>query len=240
VAEALNDAVAQTSEAQFQQIAEQIDESMGGIVELLTYGMQESWQNEARASGGWGEKYANAIKAEVNGNTGEIYVDETLVDKESNKPNMMFVNMVEQGMKSFSIKDALMRSDKAKISSDGVKYMSIPMPVSTPRTAGQGKQQTKFGKREMTREAYNIVKNGGKFSGSLKKGGEVAGLTKYVTRQFHGQYGMFLTVSENSKGFVHPGKAATPVYPKVLAEVNKRIGEVIQEFVKGVVKEYTK
>lgn len=245
VANALESAGSQASEEQFSKIAEAIENSFPGILATLVYGMQEHWKAEARnVSTGWGAKYASAIKAKIEGNKGEVYVDESLTDKISNKPIMMFVQMIEQGMKSFSIKDAVLASEKAKESADGVKYISIPFPIATPRRPGQGTMMSKFGGREMTREMHKFVKSGGKLDvgTTLKiknREIDITGLTRYVTRQRHEQYGIFRTVSEKSQGWQHPGVAAEPVYEKVLAEVNKKIQEVVSEFCREIVKEYT-
>lgn len=241
VAQALEEAGSQASEEQFTKIVEAIDDSMPGVINVLAYGMQEFWKQEAKDSGtGWGNIYANAIKVKQNGDDMEIYVDQDMIDKSSNKPNMMFVKMVEQGQRSFSIKDALLASDKAKVGPDGLKYITVPFPVSTPRKKDQGSPASKFGGREMTREMHKIVKSGGKLkSGILKTGENVAGLTRYVTQQRHSQYGIFRRVSEKSQGWIHPGRGPSPVFPSVVAEVNKRIGEVLSEFCKAIVAEYT-
>lgn len=237
---ALEDVGSEVSEDQFINIANAVDEKFPGVVELLTYGMQEHWKAEAVDSGtGWGQKYANAIMADVTGNKGSVWIDEGLTDKNSNKSNFMFIEMVEKGMKSFSIKDALLASDKAKIGPTGIRYITVPFPVATPRKSNQGKMARKFGGREMTLEAHKIVKSGGKFSGKLKSGQEISGLTRYVTKQRHSQYGIFRRVSENSTGWQHPGKRATPVSPSVQQEAKKRVVEVISEFIKAVVQKYT-
>lgn len=236
----LEEAGSQVSESQFTEIANEINEKFPGVIEVLTYGMQEHWKAEAIGSGtGWGQKYANAIRAEVTGNKGEVWIDEDMTDKNSNKPNMLFVEMVEKGQKSFSIKDALLASEKARTSSTGIKYIIVPFPVRAPSKAGQGKMARKFGGREMTQAAYDIVKSGGKFSGKLKGGQEASGLVQYVTRQRHSQFGMFRMVSENSKGWQHPGRGPSPVFPSVLQEVDKQVNAVISEFVKSVVQKYT-
>ena len=238
---ALEQAAYNASEEQFIKITETVNESFPGIVETITYGMMVHWRTEAHDCGtGWGEKYANAIDAKTDGNIGEVFIDEDMVDKQSNKPNIMFVKMVEEGMKSWSIKKALLASDKAKIGPSGVRYITVPFPVATPRKANQGTMQRRFGQREMTQEMYKIVKSGGKLkSGVLKTGENVAGLVRYQTRQRHSGYGIFRRVSENSKGWQYPTIGATPVYQKVLAEVNKRIHETIVAFCNNVVKEFT-
>ena len=241
ISTALEDAVSRVSEEQFINIANTIDEKMPGVIEILTYGMQEHWKNEAKNSGtGWGAKYSQAIKAKVTGDSGEIYVDDTMTDKTSGKSSIMFVNMVEQGMRSFSIKEGLLRSEKAKVSADGIKYMVVPFPVRTPARPEQGKSASHFGGREMTKEAYDIVKAGGRFTGKLKSGQNVTGLTQYSTRQHNSQFGTFICVSEKSSGWQHPGVAANPVFQNVVKEVNKRIQEVLGAFCRSVVEEFTK
>jgi hypothetical protein len=240
IASALEDVGSDVSEDQFNKIAEAINEGMPGVIEILTQGMRDHWKSEAKNSGtGWGNKYAQAVVAEVTGTKGMVYIDEEMIDKGSKKPNAMFVRLVEEGVKSWSIKDALLASDKAKTSSTGIRYIVVPFPVRTPAKKSQGKMASKFGKREMTKAAHDIVKSGGKFSGKLKSGQEVSGLTKYVTKKFHSQYGMFLTVSEKSKGWQYPNIGETPVFPSVISEVNKRVNDVLNAFMKSIVREYT-
>ena len=71
-------------------------------------------------------------------NEGSVFVDESVKDS-SGKPAMMFAKMIEQGVQSWSIKDALLKSAKAKTSSAGIKYMVVPLPVRTPKAKGSGK-----------------------------------------------------------------------------------------------------
>jgi hypothetical protein len=244
IAGALESAGSQASEEQFYNIVKAIDGSFPSVIETITYGMQEHWKSEARGvSTGWGAKYAAAIKADVKGNKGEIYIDDSAMDKTTNKSLMLYVEMIEKGVKSWSIKEAVLKSKKAKIGASGLKYISIPFPVSTPRRENQGTMQSKFGGREMTDAMHKIVKSGGRLkSGSLNIKGkdvDVSGLTRYVSRQRNEMYGIFRTVSEKSEGWIHPGKKAEPVYKKVLAEVNRRIHSVITEYCKEIVKEYT-
>jgi len=241
VSQELENVGSQMSEEQFSKVAETIEKGIPGIIATLTRGMHKHWKNQAMEVGtGWGSKYAAAIQYKIEGNTGEIYLDESMIDKGTNKPNIMFAKMVEEGVKSWSIKDALLASNKAKTSSAGIKYIVVPFPVATPRKPSQGKGASQFQGREMTAEAHRIVKAGGRFSGPLKSGQEVSGLTKYVTRQRHEGYGIFICVTENSKGWVHPGVARDPVFPKVIQEIEKRIQEVISAFCQAIVKEYSK
>lgn len=245
VSDELEKVSADISQEQFQKIVEAIEDAMPGVVQTIAQGTQEFWRNEARASGsGWGEKYARAVKYRMTGKTeAEIYIDEDAMDKNSNQPNIMFAMMMEKGVKSWSIKDALLASDKAKESADGIKYIVVPFPVSAPRKSSQGTMRSQFGGREMTKEMHKIVKSGGRLkAGSLMVNGEnvdVSGLTRYNTRQRHSQYGIFRCVSEKSKGWMYPTIGASPVFPSVVEQLNKQISDVISAFCKEIVREFS-
>lgn len=244
VIDALEQAGAQASEEQFFKIVNAIDNGMPGVIAVLTNGMAEHWRAEAIKKSPWGTKYASDIKTKLSKTVGEIYLDEKEKDRESNKPKFMFSMMVEQGVKSWSIKEALLASKKAKVGADGVRYITVPFPVATPRKPGQGKMQNYFGKREMTQEIYKIVAGGGKIPRGtlLETNGvqqDIGGLSKWTTKKYHGQYGFFRRVSDRSKGWQFPGKAATPVFPSVVREVEIRVQEIVTEFCKSIVREYS-
>jgi len=232
-----------STEEQFYNIVNEVNGSMPDIMQILGKRISEQWKELAKEGERWGSKYAKAIKYKVEGTTVDVYLDEGLIDKGSKKPYFMFAMMMEQGVKSWSIKDALLASEKAKTSKDGIKYMVVPFPVSTPRKAGQGTMQNKFGKREMTREMYNIVKSGGKLkTGTVNAYGkdvDVSGLVKYQTRQLHSQFGIFRAVSEKSSGWQYPNVEADPVFPQVLAEVNNQIRDLLTDYCRAVVKKYS-
>jgi len=238
---ALENAGSRVSELQFNKILNAINDGMPGVVQILAQGMAEHWQAEAINASGWGAKYANAIKYEVNGNEAEVFIDESMIDKTSNKPNIMYAMMMERGVKSWSIKDALLASDKVKEGPDGIRYITIPFPVATPRKKGQGNAKSSFGGREMSNEIYKIVKSGGKIprGTTTTTGLDISGLTRFNTRQRHSQYGIFRRVSDKSQGWIYPGVAPTPVFSSVLQEVNKKVGEVVSSFLQAIVKEYT-
>jgi hypothetical protein len=229
------------SEEKFMEIANKIEDTIPGIIEYLVDETKKMWISEAKNRGGWGRKYIPAIKSEFTGNDGSVYLDERTKDKKSKRPNYMFAMMVEEGVKSWSIKDALLQSERAKVGPSGIKYIIVPFPVRTPRRDPKTKMSSHFQGREMTQEMYRIVKAGGRLkSGKLKTGEDVSGLVKWTTRKYHAAYGFFRCVSEKSTGWKHPGKSPSPVYPLVEKEVSRRIKEVIQGFMKAIVNEYSK
>jgi hypothetical protein len=239
----LEDAASYVTEEQFANIVNDINESLPGVIQVLAQGMSEHWRAEAREAGGWGEKYARAIKYKTTDDTAEIYLDEDLIDPGSKKPYFMFAMMMEEGVNSWSIKDAVLKSEKAKMSQDGIRYIIIPFPVAAPREPRQGKMQSRYGKREMSRDMYSVVKSGGRLkTGSIQAYGkevDVSGLIKYQTRKFHGQYGIFRVVTQDSTGWQYPSVPPEPVYPAVLQEVNRQINELLKEFCSNVVREYS-
>lgn len=234
-------AVNKSGEEYAQQIIERIDDSIPGVLELLINDSTEYWKETAVGKGGgWGEIYASAIKNKKSDNGGEIYIDESVKGK-NNKPAKMFSEMVEKGVSTWSIRDAILKSSKAKTSKDGIKYIIIPMPVHTPSKKGQGKMSSRFGGREMSADVYKIVKNGGRApSGTMDKSGErdISGLTKFETRQFHSQYGIFRCVSSKSTGWQYPEKSPRPVFPSVVDYVNKRVAEIVDDLCKAIVAEF--
>ena len=235
---------------QIEKIISTIEASLPGITYGLLEEAYEEWKQKASNKGGWGTKYINAIKmkAEPNGD-GSVFLDPSVKDEGSNKPAIVFAKMIEEGVKSWSIKDALLQSSKVKVGPAGIPYISIPFPVSTPRTGRSGvHMDNKFGGREMTSEMHKLVKAGEKVPAGSKVSVtnsvrsydvDVTGLTRYNTRQFHSQYGIFRTVSKNSQGWQYPNVAARPVYPSVLAYVERRIHETLDAFCREIVKEFS-
>jgi hypothetical protein len=235
---AMRAAEVEMTEQQVLKIVDQIDEAVPGIIELLVNDTKEHWKQSAIDSGtGWGEKYARAIKSEISDKEGTVYLDESVMDR-SGKPAKMFAEMIEKGVTSWSIKDALLKSEKAKTSAAGIKYIIVPLPVSTPRKKSQGKALSKFGGREMSSEVHAIVQSGGRApKGTLSTSGQdISGLTKWTTQQRHEQYGIFRVVSQKSKGWIYPTVAPTPVFNSLKQYIDKRIQEILHEFCTAIIK----
>ena len=246
---AMDEADARLSQEAMDHIVNQINASLPGLVELMTYNTEETWKDIAGGAAGWGSKYAKAIKSNFKGSEGTVFLDETSIDPSSGKPNLMFAKMMEGGVKTWSIKEALLASDKAKTGPSGIKYIVVPLPVATPRKAGSGHKASYFGGREMTQEIHDLVKAGEKVSEGTtitvkttagSKQVDVSGLTRYNTRQRHSQYGIFRCVSSNSKGWQYPDVPPEPIFPSVIQYVEKRMAEVLKQFCADIVETYSK
>ena len=246
VGEAIDEMSENLSAEAMNRVINQIKNAMPGLIELMTYQTQDTWRTMAGDAGGWGDKYAKIVKADFDGKEGNVYLDETMMDSQSKKPNFMFAMMMENGVASWSIKDALMKSDKAKTGKDGIKYITIPLPVATPRKTGSGHKMSYFGGREMSGEIHKLVKAGGKApEGSTvnvttmrgSKDVDISGLAKYTTQQRHSQYGIFRRVSEKSKGWQYPNVSTTPIFDSVIKYVEKRMAEVVADFCYAIVED---
>jgi len=221
-------------------ILDRTRDTLPGISEkisiVIAQNAQKIWQAEAmKTPTAWGGKYADAIKIDV-GASGfaRVYVDESSTDPRTGKPNILFVNLVEDGMKSFSIKDALLNSEKVHISAKGTRYIHVPFRWRVP-VKGQAPASGFAG--TMPKAVYDVVKGGGAKLGEYTmksptgKMVSLAGLQRYGGGG-HSQYLTFRTVSEKSKGWQHPGKRATPVFDKVLSKVESMIEQFLMEFLR--------
>lgn len=181
-------------------------------------------RNKSGGQSGWGQKYADTLKVDyITGKEGtaKVYVD----DK---SPDYMFVEMVENGVTTWSIKDALLegkaaRKNKAKY---GTAFVRVPFQWHTPTT----KPISSFYAGTMPTDIYKKAKSGQKIG---KEYGNLAGLKKYG-KGVHSQYMTFRTVSENSKGWIYPSKPKTDVYETVKKRVERMMEQAIISLIKGV------
>jgi hypothetical protein len=211
------------------------------LTTLMSYAAQRLWQAEAAGTGsGWGLKYAQAIKVVPIkgrvGGVGKVYADEKAVDARSGQPLGLFVNIVEDGIKSWSIRNALLASPKAKRTRDGYRIIHVPFRMRVP---GKQKPSLSFSGVQ-TGEIYNIVRGG---TVKLEGGqyGLMAGLSKFG-KPGHSQYLTFRTVSDKTpdNSWNYPDTPATPVYEKVRKKVDDMIDQTISAYVAAYVEETRK
>lgn len=222
-----------------------------GLVNYVGSQVQRLWKTQAIALArhrSWGEKYAEAIElepADSAGGTARVFVDESKIDKSTKKPNMMFVNMVENGIQSWSIRDALLKSARVKRAADGYRYITVPFRWRTPSSV-KGTATVFTG--TMPNDIYRAVKSGVKLVG--KEFGAFSGLTRYGS-SLHGKYFTFRTVSERvfrlkkTRGdapltkadWQYPDVAPTPVFERVEGLIGKLIDSILADYVANVAKD---
>lgn len=211
-----------------------ITDDLKGLANLIGLEVQAAWQKQAMDDSDWGTKYASAIKIRYLKNIqgfAEVYIDKNEIDKSSKKPLSMFVDMTEEGVSPWSIKDALLESKKAKTNAKGLKYIIIPFRWRTPNK-GQ-KHRSQF-TDVMPQNVYKMIKGGGRLPKDESLG-YMAGMVKYEKKHHSGYY-TFRAISEKSEGWQHPGKVSVPVYKRVLAKVQGIIDKRVSEYVDGLLK----
>lgn len=210
----------------------QFPQSTAGMANLLLDKAYQYWRAKAQSSGGWGERYANTLKIQPMtgvGGTGSVYVDEK-------HPDAKFVYMMENGVASWSIKDALLegkaaRRNKAKY---GTLFVRVPFRYRTP---SKMKKTSAFA-GVMPNDIYKLVKGGatlktaGRVFGETSKTPYLSGLKRYGGA-LHGQYMTFRTVSEKSQGWQYPKIPAKPIFPKVMEKVEKMIAGTMVRMIQG-------
>jgi hypothetical protein len=197
-------------------------ERMDNLRSLLTGIIYDVWTESAiDVSPSLGPSYAKTIKIKESG-LGTVYADE-------GHHSYKFVEMMEDGVSPWSIRDALLKSTKVKISKRGVKYIIVPFKYRTPTKKGEGKVLSSFA-GVIPSDVYSLVKAGGKVTE-----GKLAGLKRYGGKQ-HGQYFTFRMVSENtpSNKWRHPGKSPTPVYPDIVNNIQGVVTDTITNMILGI------
>jgi hypothetical protein len=224
--------------AQLKKLFEFLPETQSPLVDMLIDNAYGIWYEDALGQS-WGGQYVSALKVTYAGtsrNVAWVYIDEKEIDPQSKKPFSMFALMTEEGMKSFSIKEAILKSAKRfHTRKDGVRYVIIPLRWRTPSRDKSQKPSSGFNfTGTMPRDAYRLAKSGAKVTGA--KYGNMAGLKRYDNASGgHGQYYTFRAVSENSHGWQHPGVSARPVFAKAKEKVERMIARELDAYVQGLV-----
>lgn len=200
------------------------------------------WHKDASESGPWGPRYASALKADMMKSTGDgearVYADEE-------HANFLFVNLVEDGITSWSIKDALLEGQAARRNEAkyGTRFVRVPFRWRVP---GKEKKTSSFA-GVMPKDIYEDAKSGIPIVDRTIKVGkravDISGLKRFGGEK-HGQYMTFRTVSEKSDGWQYPPRAATPVFDQVVAKVEKMlegmIVNMIKDYEKDIIQTFSK
>jgi hypothetical protein len=214
-------------------LGKNLENQASGLANTIADMAAQFWRGEAIAASPWGDKYANAIRVDpsTGGQEARVYVDEEQVDERSQRPAIMFVNMVEEGMRSFSIKEGLLNSKRVKTTTKGIRYIIVPFRYRTPKK--NQKPASGFA-GVMPKDVYALVKSGVPLRG--KDYGHMAGLKRYDNEAGgHGQFFTFRMVTEKSQGWQHPGVRPTPVFEKVLTQVQQMVSAALDNYLRSLV-----
>lgn len=211
-----------TNEAQ-KALTKKVNELFGasdGFLEYLQEISLSIWANTAiEENKSWGPMYASALRKSKSGDVARVYVDES-------DSRYKFVEMMEEGVKPWSIRDALLNSKKVRYSKTGARYIAVPFRWKTPTQQGGEKPLSSFA-GNIPRDVYQIVKAGGRLGGGW---GNLSGLKRYGSEK-HSQYMTFRMVSDNTptSKWQHPGKRATPVYDKVYPMIIDKVNQSLED-----------
>jgi hypothetical protein len=218
----------------FEKAAEMFPELIEEASNFIADKAQEFWITTARAAAKrkdgslslWGEEYAKTIKVILSKKRSgaKVYVDES-------HPSFRFVEMIEKGVSTWNIKNALLQGKAARRNQAlyGTLFVRVPFRYRIP---GVTKAMTGFA-GIMPRSIYEKVKKGEAIG---EEAGEFAGLVK-VGGPLHSQFMVFRTVSEKSEGWIYPGKEGISVFTKVKKKIEQMIDETIENIIMGFLKD---
>jgi hypothetical protein len=201
----------------------------------------EMWDIKAKNSGPWGERYASTLEREDMPVSRQPMGTAKVFQNEEHA-NALFAELVENGVSSWSISDALIegtvaRRNEAKY---GTRFVNVPFRFRVPG----GVQATSSFAGVMPKDIYEIVKTGERLDAGLietEKGKviDVAGLQRYGGEK-HGQYMTFRTVTRTTPEWRYPDKNATPVFQEVEARFQKMLQGMLENMLKGFEKDLVK
>jgi len=202
------------------------------LLNYIGYSVSNLWMQEYdnlnNRQKGWNEKAKQAINFKVQGNNVEIYADDSMTDPRTGVKYILFVNILEHGIRSWNIKEALLRSKRVRINAEGLKYIIVPFRWRTPTKSP--KRPNPIFSGTMPKEIYNIVKTGQRLGRGY---GRLSGLKRYG-REHHYSYFTFRTVSEKSPDWIYPNIPGHNVYDKVLRKVEDSISDIVDHYVNAL------
>jgi len=223
------------------QIYKEITMDIHGVVNGIAGMIASEWSSRAQNASPWGEKYASTITVDMAkslGDSATVYTNEA-------SENYKFVEFMENGVKAFDIKAGLLSGRKVKYSTlTGRPYAIVPFRWRTLATKNTGKKTAAFSK-VMPSEIYQMVKNRVPITESMAQrfipreirhqGSILTGLTKTG-----GGYFTFRVVTPDSKGWLHPGKPATPVFAGMEDYTKSIINDVMDNIAVAYLEKFKK
>jgi hypothetical protein len=218
-------------DALYNRLKDQIPDKLVNSVNAVIDNTYKFWVMSAIGESPFGERYAKLVDRRYLKNvndTGSIFIE--------NEADL-FYNLVENGSKSWSIKDALLKGKVAKrnLAEHGTLFVSVPMRARTPVKRGDGKVHSSF-TNELPQDIYRALKTGQNLSSQQKvvAGNLNLANVKAIPTVFKdNNYINFVTVSEKSKGWKHPGFNKTPIFKKVEEHLKDSMKILLDTFVEA-------
>lgn len=221
----------------FELIGQDIEPSLENALDLAADIALETWLDTLESSSakeGWKKMYREAITEEEG--TSE---NERVLSAEG-----LYVNLVEDGVKSWSIKDALLNGPNAKQGKNG-KYANVFLRKGVPgskgptmsssvhsiaKTLGRGETLSSRIKSMSDKIGKGAVAKKKKIKALREsiKGSKDERLQK-VGATGHSAYGTFLRINEKSKGWMYPNVQSVPVYEMTTEKANPQIKKIFDD-----------
>lgn len=204
-----------------------LPDTMTNFADVLINKSAELWSVKAKNASPWGSQYSSTLKTEKTSSGSSVFVDEQ-------HKNYYYVNMVENGVKSWSIKDALLNGKAARRNQAKYGRVFVIVPFRH-RTPGRTKSTSSFS-GVLPNDIYEQAKSGVTFG---KDYGKLAGLKRYGSEK-HGKFLTFRMVTQKTKGWIYPSKPATPVFNEVADKTEEMIRKSIIKMAQGFSKDVEK
>ena len=209
----------------------------------------EKWQEilgKSKAKRGWKEHYSRKIEEEdvVEKNTRTVSVN-----MKRDQATNMYVNFIENGISSWSIKEALLNGPHSQKGKNG-RYNIVFMRKNTPGSSSPAMSSDVYsiakGMISMKETLADRVRDISSMPGSKLQSRAVSvseqissakGKREHLGRMMKGKaqktktgnqhaYGVFFRVGENSKGWVYPDIPKVPVFSRVKSEVEDIVKDI--------------
>jgi hypothetical protein len=163
----------------------------------------------------------------------------------ANKGSYNYMEVIVNGRQSYSIKDALLRSSRAKYSKQIGRYIVVPMTRNddgskiSPKNNDIGAIMRHTGQTTdaggQPRKGYRVLSANGQ--------GEAVGMQQGPIKGggMQHSYMKFVVVSQNSDGWIYPAIPANPIPEKLQSQTDKMLkSSEFKKMVKADVKDFVK
>lgn len=170
------------------------------------------------------------------------YIDSVVVTSNSIELNGWLANSIEEGISAYDLKNGFSKSPKKKPSKKGGWYLTIPLPVGTPRQT-QGTRMTwgvyravLRGKKydsgtSSQRPAFSVLNTGTVYPAYQHRNPILQGINRRATPTGRSTYNTFRRVSNNSDpaSWIHRGILPHRIFDKSWKKLD--LQQIIQQVI---------